>query len=151
QVGGTAEQRATRRTLIRVLEGTLRLAHPVIPFITEELWQKVAPLAGLAGGSVSVAPYPECQSEKINEEAEAYVGRLKALVDACRQLRGEMRVSPAERLPLYALGDADFLRAAAPVLQALAKLSEVRVFDQAAAWQQAAQAAPVAVVGGARL
>ncbi len=151
QTGGAAQQRATRRTLIRVLESTLRLAHPIIPFITEELWQKVAPVAGLAGESIAIAPYPECQSEKIDEEAEAYVGRLKALVDACRQLRGEMRVSPAERLPLYALGDADFLRAGAPVLQALARLSEVRVFDQEAAWQQAAQAAPVAVVGSARL
>src|SRR5690606_20246213 len=106
---------------------------------------------GLAGESIAIAPYPECQSEKIDEEAEAYVGRLKALVDACRQLRGEMRVSPAERLPLYAVGDAQFLHAAAPVLQALAKLSEVRVFDDEAAWQQAAQAAPVAVVGDARL
>nr|MCU0763426.1 valine--tRNA ligase [Hydrogenophaga sp.] len=66
-------------------------------------------------------------------------------------LRGEMNVSPATRLPLYAVGDADFLRAAGPVLQALAKLSEVRVFDDVASWAAAAQAAPVAVVGEARL
>ncbi|AVO43256.1 valine--tRNA ligase [Simplicispira suum] len=151
QTGDTDQQRATRRTLIRVLEAILRLAHPVIPFITEALWQKVAPVAGLAGESVSIARYPESQSEKIDPEADAHVSRLKALVDACRTLRGEMNVSPATRLPLFALGDSEFLRTSAPVLQALAKLSEVRVFDQEAAWQAAAQAAPVAVVGSARL
>ncbi|NMM76087.1 valine--tRNA ligase [Acidovorax sp. SRB_24] len=151
QTGNAAQQRATRRTLIRTLEAILRLAHPIIPFITEELWQKVAPVAGLAGASVSIARYPEAQPEKIDEAAIAHVARLKALVDACRTLRGEMNVSPAARLPLYAVGDSEFLRSAAPVLQALAKLSEVKVFDDEAAWAAAAQAAPVAVVGGARL
>jgi valyl-tRNA synthetase len=72
-------------------------------------------------------------------------------VDACRNLRGEMNVSPATRLPLYAVGDAAFLREAAPVLQALARLSEVKVFDDESAWAAAAQTAPVAVVGDARL
>ncbi len=151
QTGNEAQQRATRRTLIRTLETILRLAHPLIPFITEELWQKVAPVAGREGASVSVAPYPQAQPERIDEAAIAHVGRLKALVDACRTLRGEMNVSPATRLPLYAVGDADFMRAAAPALQALAKLSEVKVFDDEATWAAAAQAAPVAVVGEARL
>ncbi len=151
QTGSEAQQRATRRTLIRTLETILRLAHPLIPFITEELWQKVAPVAGREGASVSVAPYPQAQPERIDEAAIAHVGRLKALVDACRTLRGEMNVSPATRLPLYAVGDADFMRAAAPALQALAKLSEVKVFDDEATWAAAAQAAPVAVVGEARL
>ena len=158
---GLAEQRATRRTLIRTLEAILRMAHPLIPFITEELWQKVAPVAGVlpattlesepGGESVSIARYPEAQPAKIDEVAIAHVDRLKALVDACRTLRGEMNVSPATRLPLYALGDSGFLHSAAPVLQALAKLAEVRVFDAEADWQQAAQAAPVAVVGNVRL
>ena len=151
QTGNAAQQRATRRTLIRTLEAILRLAHPIIPFITEELWQKVAPVAGLAGESVSIAHYPEAQPEKIDEAAIAYAARLKGLVDACRTLRGEMNVSPSTRLPLFAVGDSDFLRGAAPVLQALAKLSEVKVFDDEAAWQAAAQAAPVAVVGEARI
>ena len=151
QTGNAAQQRATRRTLIRTLEAILRLAHPIIPFITEALWQKVAPVAGLAGESVSIAHYPEAQPEKIDEAAIAYVARLKGLVDACRTLRGEMNVSPSTRLPLYAVGDSAFLRGAAPVLQALAKLSEVKVFDDEAAWQSAAQAAPVAVVGEARV
>jgi valyl-tRNA synthetase len=151
QTGNAAQARATRRTLIRTLEAILRLAHPIIPFITEALWQKVAPVAGLAGASVSIARYPEAQPAKIDEDAIAYVARLKGLVDACRTLRGEMSVSPATRLPLFAVGDSLFLRAAAPVLQALAKLSEVKVFDDEAAWQAAAQAAPVAVVGEARI
>lgn len=155
QTGSEAQQRATRRTLIRTLEALLRLAHPLIPFITEELWQKVAPVAGRHGESIMVAAYPESQAEKIDEAAEAHVARLKALVDACRTLRGEMKVSPATRLPLYAVADdaasAEFLRNAAPVLQALGKLSEVKVFDNEAAWTAAAEAAPVAVVGPARL
>ncbi|MBA4265278.1 MAG: valine--tRNA ligase, partial [Comamonadaceae bacterium] len=151
QTGDAAQQRATRRTLIRTLEAILRLAHPVIPFITEELWQKVAPVAGLPGESVSVARYPESQPNKIDEAAIAHVVKLKSLVDACRTLRGEMNVSPATRLPLYTVGDAEFMRAAGPVLQALAKLNEVRVFDDEASWAAAAQAAPVAVVGEARL
>ena len=151
QTGSEAEQRATRRTLIRTLEAILRLAHPVIPFITEALWQKVAPVAGIPGESVSIAPYPTSQPGKIDTVAIAHVARLKQLVDACRNLRGEMGVSPATRLPLYALagsaGESRFLTASAPVLQALGKLSEVKVFADEAAWRLAAQAAPVAVVG----
>jgi len=73
------------------------------------------------------------------------------MVDACRNLRGEMNVSPATRLPLYVVGDTAFMQGAAPVLQALAKLSEVKVFENEADWASAAQAAPVAVVGDARL
>jgi valyl-tRNA synthetase len=155
QHGDPVQQRATRRTLIRTLETLLRLAHPVIPFITEALWQRVARVAGREGDSVMIAAYPESQPEKIDEAAEAHVARLKSVVDACRTLRGEMKVSPATRLPLYAVADeaADsaFLRGAAPVLQALAKLMEVKVFDDEVAWAAAAASAPVAVVGGVRI
>jgi valyl-tRNA synthetase len=151
QTGDAAQQRGTRRTLIRVLEAILRLAHPVIPFITESLWQTVAPVAGVQGDSISVAPYPQPDAAAIDPDAMAWMARLKSVVDACRNLRGEMNVSPSTRLPLLAVGDAAFLRDAAPVLQALAKLNEVRVFDDEAAWSAAAQAAPVAVVGDARL
>ena len=155
QTGNVAQQRATRRTLIRTLETILRLAHPVIPFVTEELWQKVAPVAGREGASIAIAAYPEAQPEKIDEAAIAYVGRIKAMVDACRTLRGEMGVSPALRLPLLAMGDsveaADFLRTNAAVLKNLAKLSDVKVLDNEAAWQAEAQSAPVNVVADARL
>lgn len=151
QNGTEAQQRATRRTLIRTLEAILRLAHPIIPFITEALWQVVAPVAGIQGDSVSIARYPQAQHEKIDEAAIAHMDRVKGLVDTCRALRGEMNVSPSTRLPMYVVGDADFMRGVAPVLQALAKLSEVKVFDDEAAWAAAAQAAPVAVVGEARM
>ena len=149
--GDDAQKRATRRTLIRTLETIMRLAHPIIPFITEELWQKVSVVAGRPGESVSIAAYPVSQPERIDAQAEAHVAKLKTLVDACRNLRGEMSVSPATRMPLYVLGDTSFMQSAAPVLQALAKLSEVKVFTDEAEWAAAAQAAPVAVVGEARL
>ena len=149
--GDASQQRATRRTLIRTLETILRLVHPITPFISEALWQKVAPVAGRAGPSVSIAAYPVAQLDRVDEQAEAHVAKLKVLVDACRNLRGEMSVSPATKLPLYVLGDSDFMKSAGPVLQALAKLNEVKVFDNEADWAKAAAAAPVAVVGEARL
>jgi len=151
QQGNDAQKRATRRTLIRTLEGILRLAHPLIPFITEELWQKVAPVAGKAGPFIGQAPYPQSQPEKIDPQAEAHVAKLKTLVDACRNLRGEMKVSPATRLPLLVVGDDAFITAVAPVLRSLAKLSEVKLFATEAEWAAAAEAAPVAVVGDARV
>ena len=151
QTGSEAQKRATRRTLIHTLEAILRLAHPVIPFITEELWQKVAPVAGRSGPFIGLAAYPQSQAEKIDPQAEAQMARLKSVVDACRNLRGEMKVSPATRLPLFVLGDSAFMSSAAPVLKALAKLSDVKVFESEAAWAAAAQAAPVAVVGEARI
>ena len=155
QTGNEAQQRATRRTLIRTLEAILRLAHPIIPFVTEELWQQVAPVAGLKGDSIAVARYPEAQPAKIDEASIEYVGRIKQMVDACRALRGEMGVSPAQRLPLLAIAGSaeggDFLRANAAVLKNLAKLSEVKVFDDEAAWAAEAQHSPVSVVGDARM
>ncbi len=158
--GDDSQKRATRRTLIRTLETILRLAHPITPFITEALWQTVAVVAGRVSASdktasISIAAYPVSQPERIDEQAEAYVARVKSLVDACRNLRGEMSVSPATRMPLFALaGSAEehtFMQSVAPVLQALAKLSEVKVFDDEAAWSAAAQAAPVAVIGELRV
>ncbi|MEO8021229.1 class I tRNA ligase family protein, partial [Polaromonas sp.] len=152
QNGTPAEQRATRRTLIRTLEAILRLAHPVLPFITEELWQKVAPVAGLKKGKyIGQAAYPQSQAAKIDAQAEAHVAKLKTLVDACRNLRGEMKVSPAARLPLFVVGDNAFMSQSAPVIKALAKLSEVKVFDSEADWALAAEAAPVAVIGDAKI
>jgi valyl-tRNA synthetase len=155
QQAGLAQQRATRRTLIRTLETIMRLAHPVIPFITEELWQKVAPVAGRAGESVSIAAYPVSQPDRIDAVAEAHVAKLKGLVDSCRTLRAEMNVPPSTKLPMFALPanavEAAFMRDAAPVLKSLAKLSEVKVFDDEATWQAAAQASPVSVVGDLRM
>ena len=122
-----AAQRETRRTMVRVLETALRLAHPIIPFITEELWQT---LAGKRGESISVQQYPQVESH--DRGANADVALLVALVESCRALRGEMNVSPAARVaamisegpkhePLGALRD---------YLKALAKLSDVQIVDQ---------------------
>ncbi|TDP63746.1 valine--tRNA ligase [Roseateles toxinivorans] len=155
QNGTEAQQRATRRTLIRVLETTLRLLHPVTPFITEELWQTVAVVAGRkAAGSdacIVTAPYPKAQLEKIDPAADAWVARLKAMVGSCRSLRSEMSLSPAERVPLLTAGDATFIEQAAPLLKALAKLSEVQQFADDASFAAATGHSPVIVEGEARL
>jgi valyl-tRNA synthetase len=127
QQGVEAEQRATRRTLLRVLETVLRLAHPIMPFITEEIWQTIAPMTEKHGASIMLEAYPKAQADKIDEQSEAWVAQLKQMVDACRSLRGEMSISPAARVPLVASGNAEKLTAYAPYLKALAKLEEVSI------------------------
>ncbi|MBK8400554.1 MAG: valine--tRNA ligase [Propionivibrio sp.] len=148
-LGGTEEQaRATRRTLVRVLETVLRLAHPLIPFITEELWQTIAPLAGKkTHDSIMLAAYPKAQPEKIDEASEAKVKQLKELAYACRNLRGEMNISPAQKIPLIASGDTETLAGFAPYLKALAKLSDM----QTVITLPEDANSPVAVVGETRL
>ncbi len=150
--GGVAEQRATRRTLIRTLETVLRLLHPLAPFITAELWESVAPVAGRRDSeSIVSARYPQAQLEKIDPAAERWMAQLKSVVAECRRLRSEMSLSPGERVPLLTLGDAPFVEAAAPLLKALARLSEVRLLADEAAFAAATQDAPVALGGGLRL
>lgn len=144
--GSEVQQRGTRRTLIRVLETILRLAHPIIPFITEELWQKVAPLAHKDGETIMLQPYPLAQFEKIDESAETSMARLKSLVDACRNLRGEMNVSPALRAPLIITGDPQQLAFDVPYLQALGKLSEIEIVAELPN-----AGAPVAIIGNSKL
>ena len=154
QHGTEAQQRATRRTLLRVLEVILRLAHPIIPFVTEALWQTVAPLAGkqlnAAGDSIMVQPYPLFVAANVDESAEAWMHALKAMTDACRNLRGEMQLSPALRVPLLLQAanadDKARLQSFAPYLQALAKLSEVDVVDSLPE-----SPAPVSIVGESKL
>ncbi|WP_423599897.1 valine--tRNA ligase [Roseateles sp. MS654] len=150
--GNEAAQRATRRTLIRVLETTLRLLHPIAPFITEELWQTVAPIAGRKSTDYLVtAAYPVAQPERIDAQAVAWVEQLKAVVGTCRSLRGEMGLSPSDRVPLLATGDLSFLRQAAPALKVLAKLQSVELIDDEAAFNQQSAMSPVLVHGAARL
>jgi valyl-tRNA synthetase len=102
QSGNEARQHATRRTLVHVLETILRLAHPIIPFITEELWQTVAPLAGQSGSTIMLAPYPRAQTEKIDEAAERDMRVLKLWTNEIRNLRGEANVPPSKSVPFYA-------------------------------------------------
>ncbi len=141
-----AQQRATRRTLIRVLEAALRLAHPIIPFITEELWQKVSPLAGRSGDSLMVQPYPAPDQSKINPSAIGFMNELKALTNAVRTLRSEMKISPGDKLPLIVLGDEDRLAALMPYATGLARLSDV-IFNP----PHIPVGLPVQVVGNASL
>nr|MBL8456860.1 valine--tRNA ligase [Zoogloeaceae bacterium] len=148
QGGSDSQQRATRRTLLRVLEATLRLAHPLIPFITEELWQTVAPLAGRKQhDSIMLAPYPRADAARIDAAAEARIGELKAMIHTCRNLRGEMNISPAQRMPLVVAGPRAELDAYAPYLAGLAKLSEVSAVDEISA----DALSPVAVVNRFKL
>ncbi len=165
QLGDEAAQRGTRRTLVRVLEVMLRLAHPIIPFITEELWQKIAPLAGKippsppfaergAKPTIMLAPYPIAQPEKIDVDAEQFVAQLKLITNATRNLRSEMQLSPAEKVPAFITTDnvdknsnsGAQLQPFLPYLQALARLSEISLVAQL----PDADAA-VAGAGGARV
>jgi valyl-tRNA synthetase len=127
-----AEKRATRRTLLRVLETILRLAHPIMPFITEEIWQTIAPMTGkpvtgVNTPSIMLQPYPKAQPEKLDEASEAWVAQLKQMVEATRSLRSEMGISPANKVPLIASGDTTKLALYAPYLKALAKLEDVSI------------------------
>ena len=137
QHGTEGQQKATRNTLLRVLEVILRLAHPIIPFVTEALWQTVAPLAGKqlnpAGDSIMMQPYPVANEALIDSQAEDWMSQLKALVDATRNLRGEMQISPSVRVPLIVeaadAADTARLHSFAAYVQSLGKLSEVQIVD----------------------
>jgi valyl-tRNA synthetase len=144
KVGGEAIQRGTRRTLVRVLETALRLAHPIIPFITEELWQSVAPLAGKKGETLMLQRYPKSQPEKIDTTAEAEVALAKAVVNATRNLRSEMKIAPKDRITLYITGKPNAATATATV--SLARVSDLRAVEELPESDS-----PVAVAGGHRL
>jgi len=150
----SATKRGTRRTLVRVLEAALRLAHPIIPFVTEELWQKVSLLAGKRTAeqvtSIMIQPYPKSEPAKIDAHSDGDVQQLKRIIDALRNLRSEMQLSPALKVPLVASGDARTLTLFSPYVQALARLSTISVVNDV---NQSAngQAAPITVVDDYRL
>src|SRR5687767_13612634 len=148
QSSDEAVQRGTRRTLVRVLETALRLAHPLIPFITEELWQKVASLAGKKGETIMLQPYPKSQPEKIDPRAEADAAVLKEWTVAARNLRSEAKIAPGERVMLYRTADPALsdVPASAAAISSLARLSGFEKRDPLPD-----SPSPVAVVGNARI
>jgi valyl-tRNA synthetase len=152
--GNPAQLRGTRRTLARVLEALLRLAHPIIPFVTEELWQRVSLPAGKRKDgeetSVMIQPYPRTEPGKIDAAADADVALLKRLIDGCRTLRGEMKLGPDKRVPLAMSGPAEAIARFAPYLEALAKLSEVKAVADVTA-ENTGGTAPVIVIDDFRL
>jgi valyl-tRNA synthetase len=104
--GDEQAQRGTRRTLIRVLEATLRMAHPLMPFITEEIWHKVKGLAGAEGDTIMVKPYPVSDESKIDSDALADFEWMQNVIEGVRNIRGEMNVSPGKKVPaLFTAGE----------------------------------------------
>jgi len=128
--GASAEvQRGTRRSLLKVLELLLRAAHPIIPFITDALWRRVAPLTGIAGKTIMVAPYPEAEDLTDDPFAEAAIEWLKGVVLAVRTIRGEMNIKPGQSMTLLLQGggsaDRERLAATETLLKRMAKLDRV--------------------------
>lgn len=147
QTGCPTTQRTTRRTLVRVLETILRLLHPIMPFITEELWQVVAPLANAkTADSIMLAAYPQADKEKIVQTAFDKMAALKDLVEEVRKLRGEMGIAPNVKAPLFVEGNAE-LEGLLKYLPSLTRLTEAKLVDSL----PEAEDAPVAVCNGARL
>ena len=147
QTGCPTTRRTTRRTLVRVLEAALRLLHPIIPFITEELWQAVAPLANAkTADSIMLAAYPKADPEKIVQAAFDQIAQLQDLIGAVRNLRGEMGIQPNVKAPLF-VESADDLADYLKYLPMMTRLTEAQ---QVAALPES-EDAPVAVCNGARL
>ncbi len=145
-----AEKRGTRRTLVRVLEAILRLAHPFMPFITEEIWQKVAPLAGKtpaaegAAATIMRQPFPVSDSERLDPQAESDIEWIKAVITVVRNIRGEMRIPPGKALDVYLHNGKDIdrerLAANHNFMCRLAKLERIT-------WLNAEDSAPASATG----
>ena len=147
QTGCASRQRATRHTLLRVLEAALRLLHPIIPFITEELWQTVAPMCDAkTADSIMLARFPEADREQIVQTTFEQMTVLQDLIGAVRNLRGEMGIQPNVKAPLF-VESADDLTDYLKYLPMMTRLTEAR---QVAALPES-EDAPVAVCNGARL
>ena len=127
QQGNESQKRATRRTLLSTLESILRLAHPVMPFITEEIWQIIIPLIRKDYESITLEKFPASREEKIDTHSIEWVSTLKKLIDNVRSLRSEMNISPANKIPLALSGNKKELEEYLPYLIGLAKLSDAEI------------------------
>ena len=147
QTGCPTTQRTTRRTLVRVLEAILRLLHPIMPYITEELWQVVAPLANAKHtDSIMLAAYPEADNEKIVPASFEKMVALQDLIGAVRNLRGEMGIAPNVKAPLFIEGSQE-LEGLLKYLPSMTRLTEAKLVDTL----PESEDAPVAVCNGSRL
>ncbi|MCK4706444.1 MAG: class I tRNA ligase family protein, partial [Gammaproteobacteria bacterium] len=142
-----AAQRGTRRTLVRVLETILRLNHPIMPFITEELWQMIAPLAGKSGDTIMTQPYPIADQSKIDKVAETELEWVKNFITGVRKIRSEMDIPPGKPLPVLLQNASDedktCFNSNQNFIETLAKLESVK-------WLNTGDAAPesaMALVG----
>lgn len=142
-----AAKRGTRKTLVRVLEAMLRLLHPIIPFITEEAWQAVAPLAGKQGATVMLEPYPQADNSKIDKAAVAELEWVKQFIVGVRKIRSEMDIAPSKALTVLLAGlndnDQAWLENNHIYLKSLAKLESITVLENEADAPESA----VALVG----
>ena len=142
---------AARRTLLQVLEALLRALHPIMPFITEEIWQRVAPLAGVAGPSIMVAPWPRAEEFPSDAAAESDVRWIQAFVLGVRQIRGEMDISPSRRLPVLleqaSATDRHCAETHRAFLERLAGLESLRLLPDA----EVAPPSATALMGGMRV
>lgn len=134
-----ASQRGTRRTLVRVLEAVLRLAHPIMPFMTEEIWQRTKPLVGKAGASIMMEKYPTPDLTRIDQEAEKDVAWLQSIIDAIRNIRGELNIGPSKPLTVLLQkgnnNDREKIHRFEGFLKALARLESIQ-------WLEAHEEAP---------
>jgi valyl-tRNA synthetase len=126
--------KGTRRTLIRVLEAILRMAHPIMPFITEEIWQRIKPLAGKNGETIMLEPYPIADTTLINTDAESTIEWVQSIIIGIRNIRGEMNIAPSATLPVFLQQgtntDKERLTANEQYLKKLAKLESITWLDE---------------------
>jgi valyl-tRNA synthetase len=138
--------RGTKRTLLGLLENILKMVHPMMPFISEEIWQIISQKTGTHSETIMLQSYPLFREKKIDKDAEAWMQTLKNMVEECRKLRGEMNISPAEKVPLLIIGNEEAIQSYQDYLVQLAKLESVSVVDKFEKID-----APVSIVGEYKL
>ena len=138
--------RGTKRTLLGLLENILKMVHPMMPFISEEIWQIISQKTGTYSETIMLQSYPLSREKKIDKDAEAWMQTLKNMVEECRKLRGEMNISPAEKVPLLIIGNAEAIQSYQDYLVQLAKLESITVVDSFEKID-----APVSIVGEYKL
>ena len=141
-----AMRRGTKRTLLGILESMLRMIHPIMPFISEEIWQIIAKKIGIQGDTIMLQKYPVARQEKIDNDSIEWMTTLKIMVEECRKLRGEMNISPAEKVPLIMIGNEEKIMGFKSYLLPLAKLDSIEIVNSFEKID-----APVALVGDFKL